>query len=234
MRRNLNDDPVGAATFHDRWARAVASGRAMRLSMLAGLVPLLYPVLVHAAIITDSPDLRFIALAVLILNVLGPWLLRGRFGAWGVALGLIGLAALSVHTTGAQTFLYATPVLVCLALAWFFGRTLLGGRTPLITALARTIRGPLPTPVARYTHGVTVFWFVTMLGMALSNLLLAVFASPTVWSLCTNFGNYLVVALLFVVEWGVRQRAIGRYEHLSWRGYITALRRIDYRHLTHG
>lgn len=201
---------------------------------LAGMVPLLYPVLVHAAVVTDSRDLHFLALAVLILNVLGPWLIRRRLLAWVAAVLLIAAAALVVRTANALVFFYATPVLICLALAWFFGRTLLSGRVPLITVLARAIRGPLPPPVARYTHAVTIFWCSAMLVMALSNLGLAIFAPTEVWSLWTNFLNYLVVALLFIAEWGVRQWLIGDYEDMSWRDYIAALRHIDYRDLRHG
>lgn len=205
-----------------------------RLGFLAGLVPLLYPVLVHAAVVTGLPDLRFLALSVLIVNVLGPWLLRGRVLAWAAAVVLIGFAALLVQTAGAQAFFYATPVLICLALAWFFGRTLVFGRTALITRVARAIRGPLPAAVARYTRTVTAFWCAAMLVMALANLGLAVFAPPELWSLWANGLNYLIVALLFVAEWGVRQRVIGDYEDMGWREYIAALRRIDYRNLGHG
>ncbi|KEZ78844.1 hypothetical protein [Salinisphaera hydrothermalis] len=205
-----------------------------RFGWMAGVVPLLYPVLVHAAVVTGSPDLRFLALAVLVVNVLGPWLVRGRVTAWGVAIVLIAAAALAVHTAGALIFFYATPVLVCIALAWFFGRTLLAGRTALITRLARAIRGPLPRPVARYTRAVTVFWCATMAVMAVVNLALAVFAPVEWWSLCTNFLNYAIVGVLFMAEWFVRQRAIGEYEDMSWRQYLTALRRVDYRTLGHG
>ncbi|AWN17481.1 ketosynthase [Salinisphaera sp. LB1] len=205
-----------------------------RLGFVAGLVPLLYPVLVHAAVVTGWPGLRFLALAVLIVNVLGPWLIRRRPVAWLAMFVLIAIAALSVHTVDALVFFYATPVLICLALAWLFGRTLLPGQTPLITLVARAIRGPLPGPVARYTRAVTIFWCATMLVMALANLCLALFASAEIWSLCANFLNYLIVGLLFVAEWFVRRRAIGEYEHMSWRQYMAALRRIDYRDLRHG
>lgn len=204
------------------------------LNLLGGLVPLCYPILVHVAIVTGSALLRFAALGVLVLNVLGPWLLRRRALAWLAAVVLVGAAALVIRSADADAFFYATPVLVCLALAWFFGRTLMAGRTPLITALAHAIRGPLPLPVARYTRAVTGVWCAIMLVMALADLLLALFAPAVVWSLCTNFLNYLIVAVLFVLEWIVRQRLIGEYEHLTWRGYLAALRHIDYRRLTHG
>ncbi|WP_353213968.1 hypothetical protein [Salinisphaera hydrothermalis] len=205
-----------------------------RLGWMAGIVPLLYPVLVHAAVVTGSSDLRFLALATLVVNVLGPWLVHGRFAAWVGAIALIAAAAVAVHAAGELMFLYATPVLVCIALAWFFGRTLLPGRTALISRLASAIRGPLPPPVARYTRGVTVFWCAIMVFMALANLALAVFAPVELWSLCTNFLNYAVVGVLFVAEWFVRQRAIGDYEDMNWRQYLTALRRVDYRMLRHG
>lgn len=204
-----------------------------RLGVLAGCVPLLYPVLVHTAVVTGSAVLRVLALTVLIINVLGPWLIRGRIAAWLMATLLIAAAALTVPAAGARAFFYATPVLICLALAWLFARTLLPGRTPLITLVAGAIRGPLPSPVARYTRAVTIFWTATMLVMALVNLGLALFASTELWSLCTNFVNYLFMVLLFVAEWWLRQRVIGAYEHMGWREYMAALRRIDYRKLVH-
>lgn len=216
-----------------RTARPGAEGM-RRFGWLAGIVPLLYPVLVHAAVVTESPALRFLALAILILNGLGPWLIRGRALAWGVAVALIAGAVLIVHTVGALLFFYATPVLVCIALGWFFGRTLLPGRTALITRLARAIRGPLPPPVARYTRAVTMFWCATMGVMAVANLMLALFAPVELWSLCTNVLNYVIVAVLFMAEWFVRQRTIGDYETMHWREYLTALRRVDYRTLRHG
>lgn len=205
-----------------------------RLSALAGFAPLLYAICVHAAVVTGFAGLRFAALVVLILNAFGPWLVRRRPGAWIAASGLIAATWPVMNTVGAGAFLYAAPVLICLALAWFFGRTLCAGRTPLITKLADTIRGPLPAPVRRYTRGVTVFWFAIMLTMALVDLSLALFASPEIWSLFANVVNYLIIAALFVLEWCVRQWAIGEYEHLGWRGYLKALRHIDYHRVLHG
>lgn len=201
---------------------------------LTGLALPLYPVLVHAAVLTGAPGLRFLALAVLIVNLLGSWLMAGRAAAWLGAAALIGLAAIAARTAGALVFFYAAPVLICIALSWLFGRTLRHGRTPLITTLAHAIRGPLPAPVARYTRGVTIFWCLTMLAMALVNLGLALFAAPELWSLCTNFFNYLIVALLFVGEWCVRRYMIGQYEDMGWRDFVTALWRLDYRNLRQG
>lgn len=201
---------------------------------LAGVVLLLYPLLVHTAVLTGWPILHFAALGVLITNLLGTWLWRGNRLAW---LGFVLLIALSTGlavTQTAQFFLYAAPVLAALAMAWFFGRTLLFGRVPLITRFAQMTRGPLPAPVARYTHGATVFWCAAMLCLAFANTLLALLASPVLWSLFTNFIDYLIVAVLFALEWFVRQWLIGHYESLGWFDYLKALRRIDYRRIVHG
>ncbi|WP_423823903.1 hypothetical protein V5738_08040 [Salinisphaera sp. SPP-AMP-43] len=207
----------------------------MRLvSLLTACVPLLYPVLVHAAVVTESSGLRFAALSVLILNVAAPWLAQRRLWAWiGVPVAM-SAAAILADSIGARAFFYATPILICLALAWLFGHTLRAGRTPLISRLATAIRGPLPAPVARYTRAVTVFWFGVMLAMAGADLLLALFAPPALWSLFANGVNFLLMAGLFVLEWFWRQWRIGEYEHLGWRAYLAALGRIDYRRILHG
>lgn len=221
------------ATGGIRWA-GFSTARMRLLSLLAAGVPLLYPVLVHAAVVTESFGLRFAALVVLILNVSAAWLVQRRPWAWiAVPIAIAG-AAMLADTIGARAFFYATPVLVCLALAWLFGHTLLAGRTPLISRLAMAIRGPLPAPVARYTRAVTVFWFLVMLAAASINMLLALFAPPELWSLFANGVNFLIMAVLFVLEWFWRQWRIGEYEHLGWRGYLAALGRIDYRRILHG
>lgn len=195
---------------------------------------LAYPVLVHLSIVTGSGVLTWLALAVLAFNLLGRWLARGRFWPW-LLLGfmLAGAGALVARTDG-RFFLYAAPVLIALALAWLFGRTLLPGETPLISRIATAIRGPLPAVVERYTRGVTWFWLGAMCCLALANLALALFASPVVWSLFTNGINYLLVGAFFLLEWWFRGWFLRGYESLTWRGYVAALRRLDYRQLFHG
>lgn len=50
------------------------------------------------------------------------------------------------------------PPLVLLWLAYFFGRTLRAGATPLIERIARHSNPALPPPLCRYTRRLTAFW----------------------------------------------------------------------------
>lgn len=207
--------------------RALMSAR----PVIANLLLLGYPLLVHAAIVTGSVLLLFAALVLLGCNVLAPWLVQGRAWAWAALLVVVMLSLLFVTQGESHLPLYAAPVLIALAMLWFFARTLLPGRVPMITRFAAAIRGPLPEPVSLYTRRVTQLWVVAFAGMALANILLAMFAPPVVWSLFTNFINYLLIGGLFVAEWCYRGWALRGYESMTWREYVQALLQLDYRRL---
>lgn len=192
---------------------------------------LLYPLLVHAAVVADSRWLEFAALVLLGANVLGPWLGRTSPWAWH-ALGLTAVAsAVFVALGDGRLFLYAASVLSPLALMWFFARTLLPGQTPLVTRIADDMSGPLPAPVQAYTRRVTQLWVAALAGFALANLLLALLATPVVWSLFANFINYMLAGALFVAEWLFRCWYMRDYEALTWRQYLRELIRLDVRRL---
>lgn len=90
--------------------------------------------------------------------------------------------------------------LVLLWLAWFFGRSLRPGSSPLIERIARRGIPDLPEPLCRYTRRLTAVWcayFVAAAGLvALADAGYAV-ASLAVWG-----GS----VLLFVGERWVRPR----------------------------
>lgn len=55
------------------------------------------------------------------------------------------------------------PSLILLWLAFFFGRTLRAGATPLIERIARRSHPALPMALARYTRRLTAIWCVYFL-----------------------------------------------------------------------
>lgn len=192
---------------------------------------LLYPLLVHAAIVLDSRLLEFAALVLLAGNVLGPWLARARVWA-GLTLGLVVLASLGFVLVGeGRLFLYAASVLSPLALMWFFARTLFAGRTPLVTRIADGMSGPLSVPVRVYTRRVTQMWVAALGGFALINCLLALLAPPLVWSLFANFINYFLAGVLFGAEWLFRCWYMQDNQPPTWREYVHALTRLNLREL---
>src|SRR3989304_2035879 len=162
------------------------------LAVLLGATPLV----LHFAIVWDSWPLLlgFVGLAALGLAIgsraraARPWILA--LGAAGV-LGFVWLD----HRTAAQ-IAFAWPILVYLAIAWVFGRTLRAGRMPLIERIARLVDhgDSMPRELIRYTRVLTWIWTVLPLGMALVSALLAQFASPAAWSLFTNVLSYAALA----------------------------------------
>lgn len=195
------------------------------------LLLLAYLILVHAAVVTDLRFIEWAALTVLSANLLFPALARNAAWAWLVLAACMAGGAAFVIIGSGRAFLYAVPVLVAAALFWLFARSLLPGERPLITRIASRMRGPLPAGVERYTRAVTKFWTVFFACFALANLLLALFASPVVWSSFANFINYLIVAAVFVGEWFFRIWHLRSEETLTWREYASRLIRLDLRSL---
>jgi uncharacterized membrane protein len=118
-------------------------------------------VLAIAGAITHRQGLSLAALMVLLTVVLAPALVAGRLPAWliwtGGSAGMLALASRGLL----PVVLDLVPVLVNALLAWFFGRTLLAGRQPLIAHFIASIEGPsrLALPgVARYARHLTAFW----------------------------------------------------------------------------
>ena len=131
----------------------------------------------------------------------------------------------------AVDLMYLPPVLINIALLVLFGRTLLPGATPLVARVAASWRGTLDEAVARYTRRVTVAWTIFFAIMAIESLALALFAPLHIWSLFTNFVNYFLVLLFFVIEYQLRIFYLPGHEHLSFRAFCRLLITIDLRNL---
>jgi uncharacterized membrane protein len=122
---------------------------------------------------------------------------------------------------------------VNLSLAALFGHTLLGGREPLVARMVRLLHvddGVQDEAVWGYARRVTGWWTALFLFNAAVTFALALVATPigllrmagvqpalsvpaAWWSWFSNFGCYLLVGLLFVVEFRVRQR------RFAWQPY---------------
>lgn len=116
-----------------------------------------------------------------------------------------------------------------LALALFFGRTLLGTGDALITGMARFIYGDaLSARKVRYTRQVTVAWTVFFVVNALVSTGLFLWAPPAVWSAHANLLTGPLIALMFLVEYLVRKRLLPPHERPSVAEVIRAYRqRVD-------
>ncbi|MFV2004108.1 MAG: hypothetical protein ACC650_02835 [Gammaproteobacteria bacterium] len=187
------------------------------------VLTLSYPLLVHLAVWLEVPALQILALLVLTLGLLSPALQQGSRLGWGLFLLILMLLGLISYMDISIYLLYLTPVVIPLLLCGIFLRSLLPGEVPLVSAIAEKVRGKLSTPLRNYTRAVTLMWTLFFAILALESALLPWLVSPTTWSLITNFINYILAALLFVLEFIYRKWHLKDYDHLGFVDYIKTI-----------
>ena len=181
-----------------------------------------------------SQNERFIRLAVMWLWI--PLALAGGAIAWRtrlrwmVALGLTGISALVWQwSAGLGThpgILYMIQYLAFqFGLGVLFGWSLLRGREPLVTRLARMVHGQLPPEIERYTRHVTVAWTTFFAILACTASALYLWASAGTWSVFVNLATPGLIGLMFAVEYAVRRFMFPNFRHASFMTGIQAFRR---------
>ena len=129
-----------------------------------------------------------------------------------------------------QMVIFLPPILIPLALAYLFGKTLIGNNTAFITVLAQKIRNTdLDEREIKYTRNVTRIWFVFFIACIIEDILLAYFADVTTWSYFTNFVNYILIAALFIIEYSVRRVVLSDLDHPGFIVFIKKLIRAQYK-----
>lgn len=203
-----------------------------------------YPLLAHWASVQDRSDIAVLALLDLCLIVLLMPLSQRRPWAWALlALAAIGLWSLRA-TPYPQLMLLAPPVLFTALLSWWFGRSLMPPRVPLITRIVAGLEQCEPSQVKpellRYTRRLTATWAVLLACLALANTVLALIAVPDgllarlghpplvevsqrAWSWFANLLNHGIVWGFFVGEYLVRHRI---FPERPYRNFADFLRRL--------
>ncbi|MGJ8667947.1 MAG: hypothetical protein ACSHXK_00550 [Oceanococcus sp.] len=191
---------------------------------------ILYPLLVHAAVITDSNWLQAAAISLLLLLSLSGLMRQGRLWAWLLAAVGCAFSVWFCQSGWGLYFLYLPHALINMFLALIFLHSLGQGRRAMISVVAEKIRGEtLPPEIERYTRQTTWFWTALFTGMGVFGLVLAAFASHEWWSLFTNFISYALIGLVFVVEFGLRRVLFPHLQHTGLRAYVQALIKTDFR-----
>ena len=196
------------------WARGGAAvGAGLSLFALS-----LYPLLVHGAIVADLDADTALILALVQAGVTGLVIGRAvpRF-RWVALAGAIALFGLSWRS--ARDGLLAASAIshaaIYVGLLTLFARTLLAGREPLITWVARRIRGNLTDEMLVYTRRVTIVWCLFFAGQLAISALLFVSAPPAVRSFFINVLDLPLVAAMFLVEYAYRLRKFRNHSHGS-------------------
>lgn len=216
----------------------------MAIVLLRLLLAVAYPLLAHRASVDADNVLAAVALLDLALVVLLEPLARGRAWAWGllaaIAAGLWAIRGGDVPVL----LLLAPPALFAALVSWFFGRSLRGGRVPLITRIVAALEGcaadALEPRLRRYTVRLTLAWSVLLALLAVADAALAVIAVPDgvlvrlgyapvvsvsqqAWSWFANLLDYGILAGLFIGEYLLRQRL---FPDPPYRNFFDFLRRM--------
>jgi uncharacterized membrane protein len=171
-----------------------------------------YPFAVHWLIDNGQPRgalcLSAVALAGLCWSALrSPW-------RWAGMAVLAALLLASYMGRPDTLVAFMPPVVVNLALAIFFARTLLRGKEPLVSRFARIERGALPPDLQVYTRHLTLIWAVFFVLMAAVSLGLALGGEYVAWEWFTGVGNYLCALAFFAIEYIYRRIRFTRYPHV--------------------
>jgi uncharacterized membrane protein len=197
--------------------------------VLAAAALVALPVALHALVLADRSGAVAATVGWLLALAAAAAFLRAGAAAGlelTAVLGAIGLAWYASATASYAVFV--PPLAVNLLLVWFFGRTLVPGREPLVTAIARFVRGRLDPDVERYTRRVTWAWCGFFAANAAVSATLAAFAPLAAWSVYTNVLATPLLALMFVAEYAYRRRRFPALEHVPPLALLERLVKAGY------
>ena len=188
---------------------ARATGRA-----LAVIACMACALIAHFALSAGTSGLAWTAILAAPMLAWAGWAAaeaRNRAIWFSVPLALIAIIYLLERWDGpAFALAYGLPHAGAYGLLlWYFGRTLRHGREPLITRIARRIRGTLSPERERYTRRLTVAWCAFFAAQLVCSAALLAFASIETWSFFVNVMNVPLVAAMFAVDYVYRRTRLG-------------------------
>ena len=179
-----------------------------------------YPFFAHLAIALEQPLLKLLALALLTAGILYKGLINKQKKVWLIFLSVICIMLLVTQTNQWFYAFYIPPILLPAIIASVFFISLGPDKEPLITDIGEKARGPLSPELRSYTRRLTQLWAYLLTAMAIWSALLPWLASIWLWSIVTNFVNYIIVALFFVVEFFIRKKRFKEHRHPNFKQYL--------------
>jgi uncharacterized membrane protein len=180
---------------------------------LRGTFVAAYPLLVYVGVSRWSPrTLGLVLLAALLPGLVSKLRTADRAHLWPVLrvplsiFALVGLGA----ALDEPRFFYALPVLVNLMLLANFAATL-RGPVSMIERFARMQEPELPPGGEAYCRKVTIVWCWFFVANAAASAALALWAPVAWWSLYVGGIAYLLIGVMFTVEYVVRKATFRRF-----------------------
>ena len=172
-----------------------------------------YPIVVWFAMREQQPRL----IAAVMLCVLAPvavFRLRrsNRTALRGVAfVPIVTIVVLTLSAVLNEAgFLLAVPVVINATFCTLFATSLRKGAMPMIERFARLQEPGLSPEQIAWCRLWTVIWSTFLFANAVTALLLAIFAPLVWWTTWNGLVAYLLMGLLFALEWTVRRRRFSR------------------------
>lgn len=170
--------------------------------MLAVILTVLYPLVIWFG--QGQVEPRWLAgLLLLAAATRIPTFKVSRVARWSMVCALL-LAACALWAN-ALLPLKLYPVLVNAALLAVFGYSLLVPPS-MVERFARLREPELPDAAITYTRRVTQVWCVFFIINGSIAFATALWATPAIWSLYTGVISYILMGLLFAIEYLVRLR----------------------------
>ncbi len=187
------------------------------------LASISYPFLVHYLVVTEQYLFAGIYIVALLLLIVVQNFLQGyKWLATGLLLLSVAISAILIYK--ARLVVFLPPVLIPLALAYVFGKTLMGQQTAFITGIAQKIRAtPLVEKEKKYTRFITYMWVLFFLFLAIESMVVAVIFDMETWSYITNFLNYILVVFFAMFEYLLRRIVLRHLEHPCFISFIKQL-----------
>ena len=194
------------------------AGWAIKVITAAAVVA--YPFALHFFVVKNPSGPFGVALALLPIFSYVFWLMtKTNHPARTIAMLAIGALLLSVAWSAKlidySAAYYFEHILFNSLLLVLFGSSLLPGREPLISNLARRVHGSLPNEIAAYTVTVTWVWAIYFAATIIISASLYYFAPLKVWSFFANVLGIPLAILLFVGEYIYRVKTIPNFPHVS-------------------
>lgn len=209
----------------------MTGGRRTRLQVVVVVaLSVSFALLAHAALVDGIPPTAGAALSLVPAALLAWWLVSRTQHRIVAAVALSALAAglwlgwpqLERHF---PDVLFIQHAAINLALGIVFGRTLFGGREPLVTTFARLVHGSLPPEVERYSRRVTLAWTIFFATLLAASCALYLAKQQAAWSFLATIASPVLIATMFVAEYFVRHRVLPDWERVGILGGIRAFTR---------
>lgn len=161
-----------------------------------------YPLIVHLSVVYEVPFITACLMPLFYFILAKPF-----FGTHKqiiiktlILLSLCFSALFSYYYLD-HSIIYLPPILMILLILYPFIRSVLPERTPLISRFYQLTEKASNPEVMSYTRKLTWIWIVLIALIFINTLFLTFFAPLEIWSLFTNFINYILLLSLMFLEW---------------------------------